>query len=107
VLPENRWVYWRANQWNHYDAKSFAPGRSAAVAQGSQVGPSYGSRASGSDIRPFYGHAGSDFGYQSSGEGEIGPFYGHAMPGEVFGGWRARRSSTRPYYGHAMSSTNQ
>ena len=90
-----------------YDPKSFVSNRSAAVAQSSQVEPTYGNRASGSDIRPFYGHAESNFGYQSSGENEVGPFYGHAMPGEVLGGWRARRSSTRPYYGHAVSSGDQ
>jgi hypothetical protein len=104
-LPASRWVYWRDSRWNNYDPKTFiAPSSSALVATG-RTGSTDGSPAvSNSDIRPFYGHAGSNLDRRPlEPNNEVGPFYGHALPNEVFGPWRARRS-TRPFYGHAVSS---
>ncbi len=107
-LPTNRWVYWRGNQWNDYDARTFASAHSSGVVAASSAGSASGSQAAAnSDVRPFYGHSVSDLDRRPLDEnGEAGPFYGHALPGEVFGPWRARRS-LRPFYGHAISSSDQ
>ena len=104
-LPENRWVYWRDNRWNDYHPQTFVASNAAGFVPGAYAGSMYGNQAvPGSDIRPFYGHAVSQWGNLPQAENaETGPFYGRAMPGEVFGGWGWRRSSIRPFYGHAIS----
>jgi hypothetical protein len=100
-LPANRWVYWRDNQWNDYGSKTSkaAPSRDAVATT-----PNSSRVSEESDVRPFYGHALSDFDRRTLEPGsEIGPFYGNALPNEVFGGWRSR-SAVRPFHGHAISS---
>ena len=100
-LPANRWVYWRDNQWNDFDPKT-----SKTAPSGDAVATTpNGSRVSEeSDVRPFYGHALSDFDRRTFEPGsEIGPFYGNALPNEVFGGRRSP-SAVRPFHGHVIWS---
>ncbi len=106
-LPANRWVYWRSNQWNDYNPRSFTSHTSTETIQATRAGSSVEHRAAAnSDIRPFYGHAQSTLDRRPlEDSGEVGPFYGHALPSEVFGDWRERRS-VRPFYGHAVSSND-
>jgi hypothetical protein len=74
-LPQQKWVYWQSNHWNDYNPPAFAsiPGQSG-----------YGAASDNSDIRPFYGHAESRWGYGDVGarNSRIRPFYGHALPQE-------------------------
>jgi hypothetical protein len=104
--PSGKWLYWRANRWNDYSPGTFVPNTTGSSSSPNATAPAdSGSQAlPESDIRPFYGHALSQWGSGLSGEDEIAPFYGHAMPAEVFGGWRSRRFAIRPFYGHAASS---
>jgi hypothetical protein len=104
-LPQDRWVYWRANRWNDYNPQTFHPNNGSTSAPCTYVGSTYGNQTlPESDIRPFYGHSLSQWGDGYSGQDEIGPFYGHAMPGEVFGPRISRGSSIRPFYGHAAAT---
>jgi hypothetical protein len=104
-LPEGRWVYWRADRWNDYNPPTSLPTSSSPAVAGNVTGPTHGNQSlPNSDIRPFYGRAQSQWGYNPAVENGVGPFYGHAMPGEVFGTWGGRRFSIRPFYGHAASS---
>ena len=80
-LPENRWVYWRANRWNDYDPSTYVAhdpdGASSVPPYYGHAGSTYGyPPSSGSDeTGPFYGHAGSTYGYPPSGGDQIGPYY--------------------------------
>jgi hypothetical protein len=104
-LPADRWVYWRDNRWNNYDAKTYIPPGSPGMIAPSQTGSAYASRSAGqADIGPFYGHTTGQLDRRPlEANNEIGPFYGHALPSEVFGPWRACRA-IRPFYGHATLS---
>ncbi len=104
-LPESRWVYWRNGRWNDFVPPAAGADRaSAAVARG-RVGPATADPGTTqSEIRPFYGHAGSAIDYGPSREEDIGPFYGHALPRDVFGSGAVPRFRRGPDYGRAGSS---
>jgi len=104
-LPADRWVYWRDGRWNAYDSGTFTSPTSDGVLAAGRNGSAKGSRAAnGAEIRPFYGHSVSDLDRRPlEPNNETGPFYGRALPSDILGGWRARRS-IRPFYGRAVSS---
>jgi hypothetical protein len=102
-LPAARWVYWRNNQWNDYNPRTYTGPVAYEVGYG-QTWSGDDRTTTNSNDRPFYGHAESGLD-RRTGEpnNEVGPFYGHALPSEVFGPWRR---SDRPFYGHAIPTGN-
>jgi hypothetical protein len=98
-LPANRWVYWRDNQWNDYNPKTFVAASSAGVVA---VGPNSSSPAGNSDTLPFYGRVIGDLDRRpQQPNNEVGPFYGNPLPTERFSG---SRRGIRPFYGRAASN---
>ena len=123
-LPAGRWVYWRGGQWNDYSPQTsipnavwgfvpaYNPGRTSGYpwGPGFDIRPFYGHSLSTwgypysseqSEIGPFYGHAVSTWGSSYLSGREISPFYGHAVSGTIPGPWRGGRFDIRPFYGHA------
>jgi hypothetical protein len=100
-LPQEKWVYWRNNQWNDYDP-AFATNAGQGVNR--SYGGSSATGAANSDIRPFYGHADSQWGFGDAGarNSRIRPFYGHALPQEGIYEGTAPGEDIGPFYGKAL-----
>lgn len=96
-LPQGRWVYWQGNRWNDYSPPPPVPTAAPPSATRNQTVRTYRNQEpADSDIRPFYGHALSQWGYAPRGHDEIGPFYDHPAPSELLGAWTSRRPRPRP-----------
>jgi hypothetical protein len=100
-LPAGRWVYWRNDQWNNYDPKTFTYNNSAAVATDALPSGSANGAMPDADTYPFYGRVVADPDRRSlQPNSEVGPFYGRVLPNEFIGSARGRRS-IGPFYGRS------
>jgi hypothetical protein len=98
-MPAGKWVYYRNDQWNDYDPKTFTSNNSGAVAVDGISSSSASRSTPDSDTRPFYGRVvGAPERRPLETNGEVGPFYGRVLPNEFFGPARGRRSAG-PFYG--------